>query len=113
MSACPSCGQNLHRIRRTFFQRISYAEVTTCLACGERVYRIHPSVSSVLHFVFSRYTRCVECGNYNVRRLAERDRVDRMSKSAFSWWFRLTRGQLHKCDACRLQYYDWRPKQSD
>ena len=94
-------------------QRIAYAEVTKCLACGERVSRVHPSVSSVLHFVFSRYTRCVQCGNYNVRRLATRDRVDAMSRSVFSWMFRLTGGQLHKCDACRLQYFDWRAKQSD
>lgn len=75
--------------------------------------RVHPAMSSIIHFVFSRYTRCVECGNYEVRRMASLDRVDGLSKSVFSLMFRLTGGQLHKCDACRLQYYDWRPKQSD
>ena len=61
-----------------------------------------------IEFVFSRHTHCIRCGTARVRRQVKRDRVDWVSKHPFRLLFRLTGAPCNKCDACRLQYYDWR-----
>jgi hypothetical protein len=58
--------------------------------------------------VFSRYTRCVQCGSTRVRRLPERDRIDRMSSHPLSVLLGLTFAPIYHCNPCRLQYRDWR-----
>ena len=63
---------------------------------------------SARSFYLSRYTSCIRCGNVDVRRVATLDLVDSRSKHIWSLLFRLAGAPLNKCDACRLQYYDWR-----
>jgi hypothetical protein len=59
-------------------------------------------------FVFSRYSRCIQCGSYRVKRLAGRDRIDTLSAHPLSVIAGLTLAPFHHCNACRLQFHDWR-----
>jgi hypothetical protein len=64
---------------------------------------------ATLRFILSRHTRCVRCGRTSVKRLRERDGVDRVSRNAVSLVFSLVGAPIHHCGGCRLQYYDCRP----
>lgn len=85
-----------------------YSEFRLCRHCGRRLKRPRISLGATGNFIFSRHTRCIQCGTHNVYRLAKRDRIDWMSKNPVSWLFRLIGAPLVKCPACRLQFYDWR-----
>jgi uncharacterized protein with PIN domain len=107
MPECPTCSAQLLRTHRNRLQKIVYSHVFVCPRCGTQVTQRH------LRFggepLFSRYTRCSRCGTFQVKVVPKRDYIDPVSKSLFSrlQWF--LRAPLHKCNACRLQYYDWRP----
>jgi hypothetical protein len=62
-------------------------------------------------FVFARYSRCIQCGSYRVRRLPGRDRIDSRSTHPLSVVLSLTLAPFYHCNPCRLQYHDWRPVQ--
>jgi hypothetical protein len=49
------------------------------------------------------------CGTPRVRRLATRDRIDRMSINPLSVIAAALFAPIYHCNACRLQYHDWRP----
>jgi hypothetical protein len=66
-------------------------------------------MSPGLTFLFSRHTVCVRCGTSRVQRLSRRDSVDSTSRHPFSALMRLFGAPLNRCQACRLQFYDWRP----
>ena len=58
-------------------------------------------------FVFSRYTRCIDCGGYRVR--AARPRPNRPHvRRPLSLLFGVTLAPIYHCSPCRLQYHDWR-----
>jgi hypothetical protein len=59
------------------------------------------------------HVACPECGNKRVRRLARRDRIDRMSDVAWSTIQRHLGGKLYHCALCRLQFYDCRKQALD
>jgi hypothetical protein len=60
-------------------------------------------------FVFTRYSRCIQCGSFKVRRLAGRDRIDSISTHPLSVLLSVTMAPFYHCNPCRLQYRDWRP----
>ena len=108
MPQCPDCGRRLERVHRNRAQKLLFSEIVRCHHCGRRISRFHGPLTTTAQFVSSPYTRCIQCGTHNVRRLTKRDRIDWLSKHPLSWLFRLTGAPLNKCDRCRLQYYDWR-----
>ncbi|HUR33202.1 MAG TPA: hypothetical protein VM032_05360 [Vicinamibacterales bacterium] len=83
-------------------------KVATCPQCGhrERSWRIPLETSAT--FIFSRHTRCIQCGSYRVRLLSGRDRIDSRSAHPLSVLLGLTFAPFLHCNPCRLQYHDWR-----
>lgn len=90
------------RVRRRWWQRMLYAAVYRCKDCGELRVRRGSSL------FFSRKSLCPRCGTSRLRVLRKRDPVDTMSKSLLSQLQRLLGGELHHCEFCRLQFYDFR-----
>ena len=109
MPECPACGHHLIRMHRTTAEKLIYAELFRCAHCDLRLRQLRGRRNAKISFLFSRYTRCIRCGTQHVRRISKRDRVDSVSRGVVSTLLRLTGAPLNKCDACRLQYYDWRP----
>ena len=56
----------------------------------------------------SSWVTCPECGTPRVKRLARRDRIDRLSDSTWSALQQRLGGKLYHCALCRLQFYDCR-----
>jgi hypothetical protein len=110
MNACPKCGHQVVRTQRTRLQKVFFSAAFRCSHCTYRTQQLHPAVDVNLRFIFSRFTRCMRCGHQHVHRLAQRDRLDPMSKHPMSVLLRLTGAPLRKCPFCRLQYCDWRSR---
>jgi len=108
MATCSSCGRHLIRTHRTRVQKLLFSDAFKCGKCGRRSYNLHPSLHVKSLFLFSRYTRCIACGNLDVHRLEKRDRIDSVSKRLVSRLMQLLGAPINRCAACRLQYYDWR-----
>jgi hypothetical protein len=96
------------RVRRSLVSRAIFRRVLHCGACGHHVRQWRKPFEATRTFVFSRHTRCVQCGSSRVRRLPERDRIDRMSTHPVSLLLALTAAPIYHCNPCRLQYRDWR-----
>ena len=58
--------------------------------------------------MFSRVSLCPRCGTPRLRVLRKRDGVDEMSSSLISFLQRFLGAELHHCEFCRLQFYDFR-----
>ena len=54
------------------------------------------------------HVACPECGTTRIRRLARRDRIERLSDVPWSAIQRHLGGKLYHCALCRLQFYDCR-----
>ena len=80
-----------------------------CGRCGYRARAWRIPFEKTATFVFARYSRCIQCGSYKVRRLSGRDRIDPSSTHPVSVLLALTRAPFYHCNPCRLQYRDWRP----
>jgi hypothetical protein len=90
------------RVHRTMLERVFFQSVHRCRACDSRERR--PYVPMTL----SRFARCPECGNEQLRTLRKRDPIDRLHRNPFSRLQSLAGGRLYYCLFCRLQYYDLR-----
>jgi hypothetical protein len=112
MPLCPACGADLVRIHRTRFEKLVYADKFRCRTCGRRTRRVYRGVARPYRFVFSKHTRCVNCGNEDVRRSSRRDRSESVSTNLLSRLLGLTRAPLNACGVCRTQYHDWRRPRS-
>jgi predicted RNA-binding Zn-ribbon protein involved in translation (DUF1610 family) len=109
MPVCPECGKHLVRIHRDRLDKIYYSAVYRCHNCGFRTAQLYSSLALLVRSIFSRYTRCTRCGTEFVKRIGRRDKIDFRSMHPFSWIQGLLFAPLNKCEACRLQYHDWRP----
>jgi hypothetical protein len=108
-NACPRCGTTkLERVHRSVAGRLLFRKVLQCGQCGFRAREWRVPFESTAAFVFSRYTRCIDCGSYRVRRMPSRDQIDRMTNRPLSLVFALTFAPIYHCGPCRLQYHDWR-----
>lgn len=105
---CPRCGGPLARESRSALERIFLRRIDACRRCGRRVRTLRVPLGNASQFLFSRYTHCIQCGTWKVRRLAGRDHIDGLSMHPLSLLFGLTRAPYVHCSACRLQYHDWR-----
>jgi hypothetical protein len=108
MPQCQECGGEMVRVHRAAPERVLYASAFKCRTCGRRLRRMRQAVARPYGFVFSAHTRCVRCGNEDVRRSSRRDRAESVSTSVFSRLLGLTGAPLNACGACRTQYHDWR-----
>jgi DNA-directed RNA polymerase subunit RPC12/RpoP len=104
MRKCRHCGGHLHRVHRTFVERLQYMAIYACRDChaeefAPREYRMH----------FGPHTRCPHCGTHRLSRLREPDRIDPMHSGFLNWLERLAGGRLFHCRYCRIQFYDRRP----
>ena len=110
MPDCPNCATHLVRTHRTPLQKIVYSHVFECPHCDTRVRQTHSWFRlGDIGPLISRYTRCVRCGTFRVNRVAKRDWIDPVSNDVFGRLQWVFGAPLNKCNACRLQYYDWRP----
>jgi hypothetical protein len=82
--------------------------IDECRVCHARYRTFRVPFSDASRFLFSRYSHCIQCGSKKVKRLAQRDRIDGLSKHPLSVLLGLTFAPLNHCNACRLQYHDWR-----
>ena len=80
-----------------------------CPKCGYLVRDWRIPLESTGTYLFSRYSRCIQCGSFRVRRLSGRDRIDGRSGNLLSLLLSLTFAPFYHCNSCRLQYHDWRP----
>ena len=82
-----------------------------CSACTYRARTWRLPFERTATFIFSPYSRCIQCGSYRVKRLRGRDRIDTRSTHPLSFLLSLTGAPFYHCNPCRLQYHDWRPVQ--
>jgi hypothetical protein len=108
MPQCPQCARHLMRRHRTSLQKLIYSDVFRCPDCDTPVVRFRSFLGVHPHFLFSRYTHCIQCGTPSVYKTAKRDRIDSLTKNPFGRIQQLLGAPVIKCLACRLQYYDWR-----
>jgi len=88
-----------------------FRKVMKCSTCGYHARAWRLPFDRTTTFVFSRYSRCIQCGSYRVRRLPGRDRIDGRSTHPLSVLLALTLAPFYHCNPCRLQYHDWRSVQ--
>ena len=97
------------RVHRSALERLFFADVFRCRTCGRRTRRLYARAAVTLRYVFSLNTHCPRCGTASVLRRNRRDRIETMSPGILSRLARLTGAPVRFCNACRLQYHDWRP----
>jgi len=105
---CPHCGGRLKRVHRTQLEKVKYSDVYECTRCGRREGALHKKLYLYSRFIFSRYSRCLRCGQDTVQRLDRADKIDHFSKNWLAVFQRLLGAPIHRCSPCRLQFYDWR-----
>jgi DNA replicative helicase MCM subunit Mcm2 (Cdc46/Mcm family) len=89
------------------WQRFVYAAVYRCVDCGQKQARRRST------FTFSRVSLCPRCGTEKLRVRRKRDQIDKMSTSMVSRVQHILGGELHHCEFCRLQFYDFRKVAAD
>jgi hypothetical protein len=105
MLTCPHCHRRLLHVRRTLFEKLWNTEMYACAGCRKRMGARRVS----LLFLFSKCTRCIECGSAEVARLVKPDRVDSFTTNPLGRVQRLLGAPVCRCSPCRVQFYDWRP----
>jgi hypothetical protein len=107
MLICEVCGgAAMHRRRREkLAERLLYIALYGCSKCGAKM-----GVSRPVLVLFSPNCRCPQCGDADVSRLRQRDRIDRLYKNPVSLVQALFGAPIYHCSHCRLQFYDWRPR---
>lgn len=93
----------MHRVHRSLWERMLYYAVFECTECGEL--RHEPRR---ITFYLGAETRCPNCGTERLRRLQQRDRIDRMYKGPLNVIAAVLGGRLYHCAFCRIQFYDFR-----
>jgi DNA-directed RNA polymerase subunit RPC12/RpoP len=89
-------------------QRLHARAVYKCLKCDNRIY-----IRRKLVTAFNRYARCPQCGTRrNLSKLRSIDRVDRLNKNPLRLLLRLFGAPLYHCTFCRLQFWDFRSRES-
>ncbi len=101
------------RRRRSWFDKLLYSRVFRCSSCGRTKKTRRLFDRPGVRFVLATHTHCVRCGSVHVKRSRKRDHIDSVSRHPLSSLAALSGAPLVRCDACRLQYHDWRPIHPD
>ncbi|MCC6585765.1 MAG: hypothetical protein IT168_03525 [Bryobacterales bacterium] len=104
MPQCVFCQGQVHRSRRSLFDRLVYEVVFRCEDCNRRF-----GLPKAWTFAWRPYVNCPKCGQTNLDRRTKRDHIDRMHRHPISRIQQLLFAPLYHCHLCRLQFYDWRP----
>ena len=104
MLTCPHCRKHAPRVRRTLLEKLLNSDIYACSGCRRRVGLRRPS----LIFLFSKHTRCIRCGSFNVARLMKPDTVDEFTRNPLGLVQRWVGAPVRRCSPCRVQFYDWR-----
>src|SRR6476619_7543250 len=105
MTECSSC--RFHRVHRTFWERLVYRAAFECIDCKRRITLRHS-----FSFQLALEARCPKCGSAQLRRLNSPDKIESMSRRPWNLIQGFLGGHLYYCALCRLQFYDWRGRQS-
>jgi hypothetical protein len=105
---CPHCKKHLSRVHRRQWERFLYSDIYVCNGCARRVGSFYRPLYIHGRFLFSRYSRCIQCGSEDVQRLKKRDKVDSFATHPLAWVQLLLGAPVNRCGACRLQFFDWR-----
>lgn len=107
MAQCRVCGERLRRIHRTLWERFLYVGIFECQRC-----KTIRTVPRRYTFYLSPAPRCPRCGTFQLRRLAQRDPVDKFHHHPWTMLQRILGGKLYHCRYCRVQFYDRRRRDS-
>lgn len=100
---CERCGKKAVRIPRNWWTRLWFTAKYRCIDCRyERAYLRRPALPSL-------HRACPRCGNRELERFPNRDRIDKTYLNPISMLQRLIGAPLWWCAWCRLQFYDYRP----
>jgi hypothetical protein len=107
MLMCNVCGQAAMQRshRQSLAERLFYLATYKCRECGAKQGAMRPAF-----VLLSLRCRCPQCGDPDVSRLRQRDRIDRIYKNPISLAQALLGAPLYHCSHCRLQFYDYRPR---
>ncbi len=105
MAVC-ACGGRSVRIRRRFWQRAVYQSVYRCKACRQVTTNAKRSQTP------SEFSACPQCGTTQLRVRRKVDRIDTLSTSLVSRLKGLLGAELHHCEFCRFQFYDFKKVES-
>ena len=105
--SCAECGATLRRSRRRLSDRFWYLAAYRCQGCGAR-YQL--SVASRVQL--ARWAKCPRCRQQNIRAIRRIDPIDFKRGGVLNFFHKVCGGQLYHCWLCRLQFYDFRPRNS-
>ena len=96
------CGGRFVRVRRRLWQRPFYKAVYRCRDCGNLSAKKRPRAER------HPYSACPRCGTTVLKVRHKRDHIDSMKRGPMNWIRRVFGAELHHCEFCRLQFYDFR-----
>lgn len=97
----------MRRRRRGFFERFVHAAVYFCPVCRHEA----PISQVAVYPVFSTKARCPRCSNAKLKKLEKPDRIEKFYRNPISRVQRFLGAPLLYCQYCRLQFYDFRPRE--
>lgn len=103
MPVCLSCGSEISRRHRNFFEKAAVRAVFTCDHCHRRSY-----IQRAWFAIFHPYAECPRCGTRELSRLKSRDRIDAITRNPLRRMLALVGAPLYHCTFCRFQFRDWR-----
>jgi hypothetical protein len=103
MTGCPDCATHSSRHHRGVFEKIVSRAAFRCDQCGAKSYYYRAFLA-----IFQPYCQCPVCHSRDVRKLASRDPLDRMSRNPLRRILILFGCPLYHCTFCRLQFREWR-----
>lgn len=107
MYACPKCDAELCRVRRLFWERLTFAAVYRCGECGKRQRK-----ARVLFEPPSLWSCCPKCGTSDLKVQKRRDFIEAYERSPLRRLGGLLGIKLLYCEGCRFQFHDFRPRKA-
>ena len=104
MHPCMVCGETLHRVRRSWWQKLWYRSVYKCASCGA----VEPTRREFDAFRISTSCHCPRCGRTELKTMRKRDPIENYQRGLSRVIQKWLGAKLYYCDRCRLQFYDLR-----
>ena len=105
---CRGCGSpQLYRRPRSLFDRLRVRAIYKCKDCAAYT-GVH--YWATWHWC-SLTAQCPKCGNPDLKHLTRRDKIDPVTRLLISRIQGLFGAPILYCHYCRLQFYDFRPRE--
>lgn len=111
MATCPSCWEEMRRLRRSPTQRLTSARVYQCDTCNKQVLWYHRRLAAILNrstWLFALYTTCISCKGTAVR-ASQSARSSTRNVGVFGAIGQLLASCQYFCARCNVSYFDVRP----